>query len=148
MKLTYETGTATLIQFIVLGLLNIGTALTSTVHDCRQENADCLGTIFISFIFYLVVVGWFAAVWVLGYMAQERRSRRLAQLLIMAEGLIALVALFDAKHHNDKLGLITSVADFVLALWIISLAWRLMRSGGRRIVSSQRPRRRQHRSDL
>jgi hypothetical protein len=141
MKLTYETGTATLIQLIVLGLLNILTTIGSTVTNCKQDS-DCLGSLFINFIFYVVLVGWFAFLAVLGYAAQERRSRRLAQALIAAEGLVALVALFDAKHGGDKLGMIVSIADFVLALWIIRLAFRLMSSGGGRVVVKQRARRR------
>jgi hypothetical protein len=132
-KLTYETGTATLIQLIVLGLLKIATGISSTVHACRSDS-DCLGSVLINFIFYVVLVGWFLFLCVLGFAAQQKRSRRLAQLLIAAEGLVALVALFDAKHHNNTLELITSVVDFVLAIWVISLAYRLMKSGGGRVV--------------
>jgi hypothetical protein len=141
MKLTYETGTATLIQLIVLGLLNILTTISSTVGSC-QKDSDCLGSVFINFIFYVVLVGWFAFLSVLGYAAQQRRSRRLAQILIAAEGLVALVALFDVKHHNDILGLITSLADLVLSLWIVSLAFRLMRAKGGRVVVKARARER------
>jgi hypothetical protein len=137
MKLTYETGTATLIQFIVLGLLNIATGIGSTVSSCRTDS-DCLGSVFLNFIFYLVLVAWFGTVTVLGFAAQQKRSKRLAQILICAEGLVALVSLFDAKHHNDLLGLITSVADFILAAWVIILAFRLMRANGGRVVRTQR----------
>lgn len=142
MKLTYETGTAALIQLIVLGLLNIATTIDSTVNAC-QKDTDCLGSVMINFIFYVVLVGWFVAVSVLGYAAQQKRSRRLAQVLIAAEGLIALVALFDAKHGSgDVLGQIVSVVDLVLALWVISLAFRLMRAKGGRVVAKQRSRQR------
>ena len=141
MKLTYETGTATLIQLIVLGLLNITTGISSTVTSCHKET-DCLGSVLINFVFYVVLIGWFFALTVLGFAAQAKRSKRLAQLLIMAEGLVALVALFDVKHHNEVLGLSTSAGDLILSLWIISLAFRLMRSGGGRVVVKQRSRRR------
>jgi hypothetical protein len=140
MKITYETGTATLIQLIVLGLLNILTAIDSTITACKTD--DCLGSFFINFIFYVVLVVWFVSLSVLGYAAQQKRSRRLAQILIAAEALVAIVALFDAKHHNDILGLLTSVADLVLAVWIIRLAFRLMRAGGGRVVVKQRARQR------
>ena len=140
MKLTYETGTATLIQLIVLGLLNIATGIGSTVHACRTDT-DCLGNVLINFVFYVVLIGWFVIVASLGFAAQMRRSRRLAQLLICAEGLIAFVAFWNARHHNNTLELITSIVDLVLAVWIIVLAWRLMKAGGGRVVTKRAKRR-------
>lgn len=143
MRLKYETAIATLIQFVVLTLLNVGTGAESVVGSCRGGNPDCVSNMIVSLIFFLLLAGWFGFVWVLGYAAQERRSKRLAQLLILAEVAIAMVALFNAKHHPDPLSLATSVIDFFLSLWVIILAYRLMRSGGGRIVSHQRPRARQ-----
>jgi hypothetical protein len=146
MKLRYETGIATFIQFVVLSLLNIVNQLNSIVTTCRKDGSDCVSNTIVSIIFFMLVVAWFGAVWLLGYAAQDRRSKRLAQLLICAEALIALVALFNARHHTDFLSLITSIIDLVLAAWIIVLAFRLMRSSGGRIVSKQRPRQRKRRT--
>jgi hypothetical protein len=147
MKLTYETATATLIQFIVLGLLNIANGLDSIVTTCHHAGGDCVGNIFSSLIFYILTVGWFGMVWILGYLAQERRSKRLAQLLMATEALIGLVALFNIKlnlaYHSGFLSLGTSLADLLLAIWIITLAYRLMRAGGKRITPRQRSRKRQ-----
>lgn len=144
MKLTYQTGIATLIQFVALTLLNVGTGAVSVVSSCHNGGGDCVSNLIVSLIFFMLLAGWFACVWVLGYMAQQQRSRRLAQLLIAAEVLIAMVALFNAKHHTDPLSLATSIIDFCLSIWVILLAFRLMRSGGARIVAHQRPRRRPH----
>lgn len=144
MKLTYETATATLIQFIVLGLLNIANGLDSIVTTCHHSGGDCVSNVFSSLIFYILTVGWFGMVLVLGYIAQERRSRRLAQLLIATEGLISLIALFDIKlnlkYHSGILSLVTSLIDLALAIWVITLAYRLMRAGGKRITSRKRSR--------
>lgn len=147
MRITYETGKGTLIQFIVLSLLNIANQINQTVTACRHEG-QCVSNAILATIFYLLVVGWFAAVWALGYMAQERRSKRLAQLLICAEGLIALIAAFNARHHTDLLSLFTSLVDLGLAIWIVTLAFRLMRAGGGRVVRSShnRPRQRKRQS--
>ena len=146
MRLTYETATATLIQFIVLGLLNIATGLDSVITTCRHSGGDCVGNIFSSLVFYLLIIAWFGVVVAIGYFAQERRSKRLALLLIATEGLIALVALFNIKlnlkYHNGFLSLFTSFADVLLALWIITLAYRLMRAGGNRIPARHRARQR------
>ena len=138
MKITYQTATATTVQFIILGLLNIINGLASIITTCTHQGGDCIGNILSSIIFYILIVGWFGIVLVLGYAAQERRSKRLAQILIAAEATIILVALFNVKlslkYHNGILGLLTSVIDVALAIWVITLAYRLMKAGGGRIV--------------
>lgn len=147
MRLKYQTGTGTLIQLIVLGLLNIATGLQSIITTCHHDGGSCVSNTLTSAIFYILTVGWFAILVVIGYGAQEKRSKRLAQLLICAEALTALVALFNIKlnlhYRNGFLSLFTSLADLILALWIITLAFRLMRAGHGRVVSRQRPRHRQ-----
>lgn len=146
MGLKYETGIATMIQFITMSALNIGTGAESVVTACRDKDADCFGNALLSLIFYLLVASWFGAVWFLGYMAQEQRSKRLAQVLILAELAILMVAMFNIKlnraDNGPFLSLATSLIDVGLAIWIIFLAFRLMRSGGRRITGSGRPRKR------
>lgn len=144
MKLTYETGVATLVQFVLISFLNILTAIGSTAHACTKDSNDCVSTLILSLLYYLLLVGWFGAVWLLGVAAQTRRSRRLAQLLIATEALIAFVALFNARHvHDDPLGKFVSIVGLVVALWVIVLAFRLMRAKGGRVVTRQRPRQRQ-----
>ena len=142
MKLKYETAIATLVQFITLTILNIATGADSIVTTCHSSHSDCVSNMLVSLIFFLLTAAWFGFVWILGYAAQDRRSKRLAQVLILVEILIAIVALFNAKHHNDLLSLVTSLVDIALAIWVITLAFRLMRAGGGRIVAKSRPRKR------
>jgi uncharacterized membrane protein HdeD (DUF308 family) len=142
MRLTYETAIATLIQFVILSFLGIANGINSVVSTCRNDSSDCMSNLIVSLIFFILTAAWFAAVCFIGFLAQDRRSKRLAQLLIAAEALIALVALFNAKHHTDFLSLFTSLIDLLLAIWIISLAFRLMRAGGKRVVTRQRRQRR------
>lgn len=148
MRLTYETGTATLIQFIVLGLLNIGNALQSIITTCNHPGADCVGNLLSSIIYYLLIVVWFGLIVVLGFGAQERRSKRLAITLIGAELAVLAVALYNIKlnltYHNGFLSLLTSFADVILSVWVVSLAYRLMKTKGGRAVKRQR--RSKHRS--
>ncbi len=132
MKLRYETGTATMTQFIVIGLLNLFYAITISVQTCIK-GVECGSSTVLNIVYFLLINGWFIFICVLGYAAQERRSKRLSQLLIMAEGLVGLVALFNAKHHADVFGLLISLVDVAFAIWIITLAFRLMRSDGGRI---------------
>lgn len=141
MKLPQDTAVATFIQFIVLSLLNIANGANSIIVTCHKSSSDCSNNIISSLVFFILLVIWFALVWQLGYWAQETRSRKLAFLLICAEGMIALIAYFNAKHHNNFLELATSMIDLVLALWIIYLAVRLWRAGDKRLVARQRRRR-------
>ncbi len=143
-KLTYQTAVATLIQFITLSFLGIANGLNSIVSTCRHDGTDCINNVIVSIIFFILTVMWFGAVWILGTLAQERRSKRLAILLIGAEAFIAMIAYFNARHHTDILGLGTSLIDLVLALWIITLAFRIIRSKGERITTSGKRRRRRH----
>lgn len=144
MKLTYETGTATLIQFISMSLLNIGTGTHSVITTCQNDGGNCMSNLILSIIFYMLIVGWFGFVCALGYAAQFKRSKRLAQLLICVEGLIALVALMNIKLNlaetKDLLSLFTSSLDLLLALWVSFLAFRIIRSGGGRVVAGSRKR--------
>ncbi len=142
MKLTYETGIATQAQFIVISLLNIATQITATVTTCHSKKDSCLTSVFSSTGYFMVIVLWFGFIWMLGYMAQQRRSRKLSLCLIGAEFLVLVVSISNARHHTDILGLATSVIDALLAIWVISLAVRLMLAGNRRIVASERSRRR------
>jgi purine-cytosine permease-like protein len=141
-KLKYETGIATLIQFITLSLLGLANGGNSVVTTCRHDGGDCISNLIVSIIFYILTVGFFAVIWIMGAIAQERRSKRFAQALIAIEAFIALIALFNARHHTDILGLFTSLVDLGLAIWIITLAFRLMRAQGGRVVSHHRPRQR------
>ncbi|MEK7594174.1 MAG: hypothetical protein AAB436_00865 [Patescibacteria group bacterium] len=142
MKLTHQTAVATLIQFIALSLFGIANGLNSIVTTCHNNGTDCISNLIVSLIFFMLTVGWFACVWILGYTAQERRSKLLAKVLIAVECMILIVAVFNARHHTDTLSLVTSLTDMALALWVISLAFRLMRSKGKRVVTRQRTRKR------
>lgn len=144
MKLKYETGIATLIQFVTLSLLNVANGLDSIVTTCHEQKNDCFTSALLSMAFYVLAAGFFGCVWILGYFAQERRSKRLAQLLIFIELMISAVAFFNVHHHNNVLNLITSLVDLALAAWVILLAFRLMRSDGGRVVTKQRARHRKH----
>jgi len=143
MKIKFETGIATLVQFIALSLLGILNALNSIISTCHNAADECVTNSMLSIIFFMITVFFFGVIWVLGYTVQDRRSKRLAQLLIMIELLIMIVALFNARHHTDLLSLFTSVLDFGLAVWVIVSAAILIKYGGKRVVTQrQRPRKR------
>jgi hypothetical protein len=135
MRLRYETGTATLIQFAVVTILGFINQIVSIVSTCVKHDGDCVSNSLVSLILVILIAIWLGFISALGYAAQDKRSKRLAQFLIGAEGFNVLISLFNAKHYPNTLGLITSVIDFAFAAWVIVLAWRLMRANGGRIVS-------------
>jgi len=145
MTLTYQTGVATLIQFILVSFFTLGSQTVSTVVSCHQDGHNCLINTLTAVIFFMVASIVFGVIWLIGYAAQARRSRRLAQLLIATEGFFALIALFSIKlnsHSHSALGLIASFCMLVMTAWIITLAFRLMRAGNARVVNPNRARRR------
>ena len=144
MKFTYETAVATFIQFILLSLLNVATGIYS-IATYHAKNGSGTNNIFSTLVFFLMIVSWFGLVWLLGVLAQAKRSRKLALLLIMAELATALFAFINFTHHakgDNIIGPSTSIIDLALSLWIVTLAFRLMRSSGGRVVSKQRARKR------
>jgi len=145
MRLTYETGTATLIQFIILAFLNIANTVYSIITTCVNSNGNCVPNMLTSVVYYLLIIAWFGIILVIGYGAQTKRSKRLAKLLMAAESTVFLVASYNIKlgitYHNGVLGLFTSLIDVIMAVWVITLAYRLMKAGGRRVVSRKRARR-------
>jgi len=148
MRLKYETGVATLIQFVVLVFLNIGTGVTSAATTCRSDSTNCVSNLLVSLIIFLSISVWFGAIWILGYAAQDRRSKGLARVLIVVEAFTALLA-FGFTYFNVKairntpiLSLITGLIALILALWIIILAYRLSQADGGRIMAKNRGRQR------
>ena len=141
MVLKYETGIATLIQFILITLLSFCDDSLQIVTACRAHD-QCVSNAISSIVLMILTAFWFAIVWAFGFMAQTERKRVIVKLLMAAEGLTALVALFNLRHPADKLGLVISCLDISFAVWVLLLAWRILRAKGGRIVVNNRPRRR------
>ena len=144
MKLRYETGTATLVQFLVIMLLGFIGGIAGVISDCKDSGmASCVQDSVVTLAYVLILAGWFGFIAMLGYAAQDQRSHRLAKVLIAVEFMVLAVSLFNAKHFPNVLGVITSLADAALAAWVIVLAFRLnMAKGGRITAPATRPRRR------
>lgn len=140
MLLKYETGIATFIQFVVLSLLNIINVVGSTVSQCGTGHSDCVWGAFANMVFIILIVLWFGFLWVLGFAAQDRRSKRLAQALILAECMVAIVALFNFKHGHETFARLTSLFNLIMAVYVILLAFRIARAKGGRVVVRGRAR--------
>lgn len=144
MKLRYETGIATMTQFIVLGIMNLISNFYLSTKSC-VKGEDCVTTIFLNIIIFVLIGIGLAFTAALGYAAQERRSKRLSQLLIAVEGGIGMISLLTFQHYENYFSRLISAIGIGMAIWVSILAFRLMRSGGGRITArktSQRPRQR------
>lgn len=145
MKLTYQTGIATLIQLIVLSALTFISQIFSVVDTCTKDDGNCLGNLATSIILYLLVAIVFGSIWLIGLGAQHQRSKFWAWLLVCIEGFIALVSLFSIKlslhTHKNILGITASLAIFAISVWTITLAYRVTRFENRRISGGRRRRR-------
>jgi uncharacterized membrane protein YozB (DUF420 family) len=135
MRLRYRTGIATFIQFIVMSLLSIVNGIESVVSTCDGKSGSCLSNAFATTVFFVVISLWFASIWLLGYFAQDQRSRRLAYLLIIVEFGVIMIAGFNFQNHTNAISAATSLIDIALASWVIVLAFKLSRSKGGRIMS-------------
>src|SRR6185312_6035667 len=99
MWLRYETSIATLVQFIIGTALTFLTGAASIVSGCRTSaGADCVGNTFVSLLLIIIVIVCYGFLLGVGYFAQEKRSSRLALLLIGSEAVAALIFLFDARQ--------------------------------------------------
>jgi hypothetical protein len=143
-KLRYETGTATLVQFLVIMLLGFIGGIAGVVSQCKDNGmASCVQDSVVTLAYVLILAGWFGFIAMLGYAAQDQRSHKLARVLMVVEFMVLAISLFNAKHFPNILGLVTSLTDAALAAWVIILAFRLSRAKGGRITpSAARPRRR------
>jgi len=133
----HQVSNIALAQFITMCFLGFANGAYSIASTCAQHD-DCLSNAVVSVVYWILIAVWFGFLWVLSYTAQERRSKRLIWLLIGAQALVALISSYNARHHPDIIGLITSIVDFVLAVWVIILALRLLRAKGGRVVAKQR----------
>ena len=135
MRLRYETSTATLAQFIVGTLLTFISGGASIVSGCRVDaGADCVSNTFVSLILIILVVSGYSLLLALGYVAQERRSSRLALLLIGCEIAAGMIFLFDAKQAPDIVDRATNGLALLIAAWVCWIAFNLFRAKGARMV--------------
>ncbi len=128
----------TFVQFIAMSFLYFLINLGSIISTCRGRSYNCVSNSISSISLSIVIIIAFACLWALGYYVQNRRNRHLALLLIAIEAGIFIIELLDAHNFTNILGLITSILDMLLALWVIALAFRLFRAKGGRIVSRPR----------
>ncbi|MGH7234078.1 MAG: hypothetical protein ACREF7_01360 [Candidatus Saccharimonadales bacterium] len=134
LKLKYETGIAATIQFIALTLLNFFSGVSTSVRQCINGSGSCAGDIALAIVYFMIITIWFGFLWLAGFAAQDRRSRRIAQALILAEGLVFLVGLYDfSKHKQSIIDMLISLVEIVSAAWIAWLAFRLIHAKGGRV---------------
>lgn len=140
MRIRYETSVATLVQFIIGTALTFLTGVAAIIGGCRSSGgADCVSNTFVSLLFVIMVVAVYGFLLGVGYVAQERRSSRLALLLMGTEAFAALIFLFDARQSPSLIDKITNTISLAIAIWVIFVAFNLYRAKGARIVRTRQP---------
>lgn len=138
LRLKYETGIAATVQFIVMTIINFVNGVSGSVSQCLNGSSGCVGNIVLAALFFLAVTVWFGALWLAGFAAQDRRSRRIAEVLIVAEALVLLIGLYGLMHMSSIIGGVKSLAEVATSVWISWLAFRLIRAKGGRVRARSR----------
>jgi ABC-type dipeptide/oligopeptide/nickel transport system permease subunit len=142
MRLRYETGIGTMVQFIVTSSLSFLNTIISIVAGCTSGvNGACISNTLVSLVLIILIIFALGFLLVLGYAAQERRSSRLAKFLIASEIIAAFIFLYDTQHATNILERLTNLISCLLSIWVIILAWRLSRAKGGRVVKLRNRRR-------
>lgn len=136
MRIYHQTTIATIIQFVVGSALSFITGVGSIASGCYgQSSADCVTNTFVSLLLVLLTVGAYGALVAVGYLAQARRSKRLALLLIGLEAGAMVVFSFDAKQSPSTVDRFANLAALAVAAWVAFIAFNLFRSGNSRVVA-------------
>ena len=142
MKLRYETGIATLIQLAAVMFFIVANNVANLINDCFVQDRGCVEPAFVSIVIIFFTGLWFVFLSVIGFAAQDKRSHKLAKLLIAGEVFTALIALALLRYPGTVFVALSAIITIAAAVWISILAYRLSKAKGGRIV--QRPRRRLH----
>jgi uncharacterized membrane protein YqjE len=137
MKLRYQTATATFIQMAVMTLLLIIGGIMDVTKNC-ENSSECVTNSFLWIIIAFLFGGWYATLFAIGYFAQEKRSYKLARLLIAGELFTAFIALMLVKNPSSFYSGLGAIIALLFAAWVILLAWRIYKARGSRISSSSR----------
>src|SRR5579871_2110764 len=113
MRIRYETSIATMVQFIVGSVLTFLSNAVSIVSGC-VGGADCVSNAFVTLLLVILVVGAYGLLLGIGYVAQEKRSSKLALLLIVVQAFTALIFIFDARQSPGLVDKVTNSLSFLI----------------------------------
>lgn len=139
MKLRYNTGQATIVQFIVVMLFGFITNAISLIQAAGREESGSFATnLLLSVVILIFQAVWLGFVCVVGFAAQDKRNRSVALLLIALEAASFTVALFNLSHPGNPVAFIASLTHMIIAAYVAWLAFEIYRARGKRIVSRAR----------
>ncbi len=138
-KLSHQTAVVSLIQFVTIASLAIPNTIISIISSCHSDSTGCVSNMVASIIFYILTAVWFGLIMIIGFLAQKRRSRQFAVILICFEFFtLGVAGYIDFPHDPNFLSKATSLLDVILSLWVIYVSIRLIMSGTNRIVSKEK----------
>ena len=139
MKISYQTGLASLIQFIIVSVLGVPYALISIISTCSSDHTNCISNLVVSLIYFILTVIWFGIIAGLGFYAQEKRKRFPVLILIGCEFInLGIFGFIDFPGSLNIIDKIISLVTSLVSVWVIYIAIRLFLSGGGRVVKRHR----------
>lgn len=139
MKLRYNTGQATVLQFIVVMLFGFVTNTISIIQAMGREESGSFATnLLLTVVILIFQAVWLGFICVVGFAAQDKRNRSLALLLIALEAASFVVALFNLRHPGNAVAFVASLSHMIIAAYVAWLAFEIYRARGKRIVSRTR----------
>lgn len=134
MHSSIKTGVATLVQFVFGTILAFIAGIVSIISGCRNGGVDCATNTFVSLMLIIMTIAAYGVLLGIGYVAQDKRSARLALALIVLEFVGGVIFLFDARHATNIFDLATNLTSFLIAAWVMYVAFRQFRAKGTRMV--------------
>ncbi|HET8992093.1 MAG TPA: hypothetical protein VFN31_03620 [Candidatus Saccharimonadales bacterium] len=142
MHLTHETSKATIFQLMIIGLMNIVSTISSIVSNCTQSKGQCAINMLTSTILYIGIIISLIVLAFLGYQAQTKRTKKRTRLLIVGELIVFFISAVNIKlgidAHAGAFSLFTNFFALILSVWVMTLAYRLLKAGGGRVVNRRR----------
>lgn len=122
---------ATFIQAVVVIVLTAVNGVYSGLTSCLgADKADCTTNSVLAVILVILAIIWFGFLSAMSYAAWVRRTTALIVLFAALEAITGGVSAFDLIHFDNAIGLITSLIDLLLALWVLYMTYHLFQLRG------------------
>lgn len=118
---------AAFVQAVVVVVLSAVNGVYSGLTSCfGSDQKDCATNSALAVVLVILAIVWFGFLAALAYAAWIRRTTSLIVLFIILEIIVAgAIYVIDIRHHDNVLGLITSIIDLLLTLWVLYMGVHL-----------------------
>lgn len=127
----HNVSQATFTQAAIVIILTAINGIFSGLSSCLgQDKADCTTNSVLAVVLVVLAIIWFGFLSALSYAAWIRRTTALIVIFILLEIITTGVSAFDLKHYDNVVGLITSLINLLVGLWVLFMSVHLFRLRG------------------